>query len=342
MATAFLELLARVRERIQPPVLIALGAPRLVADLVATLALPDVACFQFDLFQAGRLRRELAELGAEAEVQTAADLWDIPRRFRSVLVPSPARGERELKRDIVEQSYHVLSDGGQLVVLSPVAKDQFYPTLIKKIFGRGALLTAGIGTAIWAARRGDKPRRRHEVIFHVRDGESSLVFRSQPGVFTYGRLDDGARALAEVMRVEPGDRILDIGCGVGAVGILAARRAGSHSTLTLVDSHCRAVRLAAENAAALGVPNVTAHAAAQLEGMPAAAFDLALANPPYYAQNAIARLFIEGAHRALASGGRFYLVTKQADVVGEMMAAVFGEPKIELRRGYAVLCATKR
>jgi 16S rRNA (guanine1207-N2)-methyltransferase len=76
--------------------------------------------------------------------------------------------------------------------------------------------------------------------------------------------------------------------------------------------------------------------------MPAAAFDLALANPPYYAQNAIARLFIEGAHRALASGGRFYLVTKQADVVGEMMAAVFGEPKIELRRGYAVLCATKR
>ena len=341
MASAFLELLARVRERIQPPVLIALGSPRSAADLVAALGPSDIGCFQFDLHQADRLRQELSERGANADVHTAADLWDVPHRYRCVLVPSPARGERELKRDVVEQAYHVLADGGHLIVLAPVPNDPSYPALIKMPFGRGALLPPGAGTVLWAARRGDKPRRRHEVVFHVRDGDASLAFRSQPGVFTYGRLDDGARALTDVMRVEPGDRILDVGCGVGAVGILAARRAGPDATLTLVDSNLRAVRLAAENATALVVPNVTAHAAARLEGLPAKAFDLAVANPPYYAQNAIARLFIDGAHRALSSGGRFYLVTKQADVVGEMVAAAFGDTSVELRRGYAVLMASK-
>ena len=40
-------------------------------------------------------------------------------------------------------------------------------------------------------------------------------------------------------------------------------------------------------------------------------YDLALANPPYYADFRIAELFVEAAHRALAPGGTLLIVTKQ-------------------------------
>src|SRR3954453_11117604 len=103
MPSAFLDLLAGVRARGKPPVLVALGAPRLAADLVTALGLPDTACYQMDLYQAERLRHELHAFGVEAAGETTADLWDLPARFNTVLYPSPPRGERELKRDVVEQ-----------------------------------------------------------------------------------------------------------------------------------------------------------------------------------------------------------------------------------------------
>jgi 16S rRNA G1207 methylase RsmC len=63
------------------------------------------------------------------------------------------------------------------------------------------------------------------------------------------------------------------------------------------------------------------------------------ANPPYYAQGAIARLFVERAKTLLRPGGRLYLVTKQADQIGPLVAEVFGTTEIVERRGYAILCA---
>jgi 16S rRNA (guanine1207-N2)-methyltransferase len=342
MRSAFLELLEPVRKRIRSPVLIAPAAPRLVADLVVTLGLAQTACFQFDLFQAERLRDELREFGADADVFTAADLWDVPRRFSTLLLPSPPRGERELKRDLVEQAYHVLDAEGRLVVLSPVPRDQFYPDLLKKTFGKVALEAVSKGTVLWSARRGDKPRRRHEMIFHVRDGDGSLEFVARPGVFGYGRMDDGSRALTEAMQVKPGDRILDLGCGLGAVGILAARRGRPEARVTFVDSNLRAVALAGHNARENGLRNFESVVAVRLEGLPQRSFDLALANPPYYAQHGVARLFVEGARHLLAPGGRLHLVTKQADVVSEIVGEYFGKPAVELHRGYAVLTAQKR
>ena len=121
-----------------------------------------------DLHQADRLRDELREFGTDAAVDVKPDLWDLPAEFNTVLCPSPPRGDRELKRDMVEQAYHVLRPRGLLVVLSPVPKDQFFPAVMKKAFGKVALETGRDGTVLWSPRGGDHPRRRHEITFQVR------------------------------------------------------------------------------------------------------------------------------------------------------------------------------
>ncbi len=334
-------LAAAVHDQLRGPLGVVLGSPRPVAELLESLP-PwegEIVCYQMDLFQAERLREVLAERGVKARVATAPDLWDLPGGFATLLYPVAEGGERLLKLDMLEQAYHVLRPQGQLVVLSPYEKDQFFPAALKKIYGRVHAPAAGGGALLWCQRQGDRPRRRHELTYRVRGaGGTSLRFLSRPGVFSYGRFDDGARALMEAVQVEPGARVVDIGCGVGTNGVIAGLRGGPGSRATFIDSNVRALALAEHNARANGLPAFDLVASAEVAGE-AAAYDVALANPPYFAQLGIAQKFIDGALRLLRPGGRLYLVTKQPQQVGQLVADAFGEVEVEFRRGYAVLCA---
>ena len=338
----FAELAGVLAARLRPPFGVVLGSPAEVTALAAALPQGDATCYQMDLHQASRLKAELGERGLPAKVETKPDLWDLPADFQTLLYPVPYGGERALKLDLLEQAFHVLRPGGTLVVLSPYETDQFFPQALKKVFGKVHVPMEGNNAVFWCQRTGDRPRRRHEVTFQVRvDEETSYRFVSRPGTFSYGRFDDGARALTETMEVNEGDRIADVGCGVGTNGILAARAAGPGTFVGFVDSNVRAVALAELNARELGVPAFQAYASSTVNGPPVGSFDVVLANPPYYAQHGIARLFIERGHDLLKPGGRFYLVTKVVDPVVDMVRDTFGEPAVAERRGYLIVSAAR-
>ncbi len=198
----FAELAGHLAGRLRPPFGIVLGSPAEVTDLAAALPAGAVVCYQMDLFQAGRLKQELAALGTEAAVHAAADLWDLPAPVQTLLYPVALGGERALKLDMVEQAYHALLPHGMFVVLSPYERDEFFPHALKKVFGK-VHSPMGTGNRVfWCQREGDRPRRRHEIVFQVRvDDTTSCRFTSRPGVFSYGKFDDGARALVEAMDV---------------------------------------------------------------------------------------------------------------------------------------------
>jgi 16S rRNA (guanine1207-N2)-methyltransferase len=194
--------------------------------------------------------------------------------------------------------------------------------------------------AFWSARDGDRPRRRHAITFHAKIGDGpSMSFESWPGTFGYGRMDNGSRAMLEVADVNEGDHILDMGCGNGTVGCLASPRAGPTGQVTFVDSNVRAIALTDLNARANGVPNYRLVTTAKLEGLAPDSFDVALANPPYYADSEVARLFISSARDLLKPGGRFYLVTKMPVQTIPEVVETFGEVESVENRGYTVLIA---
>jgi 23S rRNA (guanine1835-N2)-methyltransferase len=329
-----------VRERLRPPLAVVLGSPAEVVNLLSAADAPGAVCYQMDLYQSERLSAELAEAGIDARVVTAADLWDLPADFQTAVYMPARGGERELKIDMVEQSFHVLRPRGNLVLWSPHEGDPFFPGLLKKVFGRAHDQRDGADSVFWCRREGDRPRRRHEVTFQARiGGGEPCRFLSRPGTFSYGRLDDGARALAEVMEVRPGDRVLDVGCGCGTNGVFAAQRAGPDGAITFIDSNVRAVALAEHNARANGVAKFECVASSTVQGPADDSFDVALANPPYYAGQSVARLFVERSRALLKSGGRFYLVTKQPEQVAGFVKETFGYVEGLLRRGYTVLCS---
>src|ERR1043165_4309002 len=165
--------------------------------------------------------------------------------------------------------------------------------------------------------------------YHVRiDEQTSYSFVSRPGVFGYGFFDQGARALTETMELRDGDHVLDLGCGVGTNGILAARQVGPGGRVVFADSNVRAVALAELNAQALGVSNAQAVATHTLTEWPDASFDVVLANPPYYAQGSIIRLFAERSAALLRPDGVLFLVTKQVDQTWPIIQEHFREPEL--------------
>ncbi|HEV3446683.1 MAG TPA: methyltransferase [Gemmataceae bacterium] len=331
-----------IRKRVKPPLAIVLGSPHEVVELLGLLQVGDATCYQMDLYQAKRVREELAQERLDAKVATLADLWDLPADFQTALFPTSEGSERALKIDMAEQAFHILRPHGLFLVLSPYDKDQLFPALLKKVYGR-VHATVNEATAFWCHRDGERPRRRHEVTFRARVGAGpALLFLSRPGVFSYGRLDDGARALLETMHIGAGERILDMGCGCGTNGIFAARQAGSGGNGALVDSNVRAVALADHNARLNALETFQTVASSDMRELPAGSFDVVLANPPYYAQGSIARFFVEKAKELLGPGGRIYLVTRQADEVGPLMAEHFGRTDVVERRGYNVLAAQVR
>lgn len=335
------DLFATVSARVRPPVCIALGPPWPVANLVKATGGAEAVCYQMDLHQAGRVRDCLAEVGATAEVAVRPDLWDLEPRFETVVFPASAHADRELKIDIVEQAYHVLRPGGLLLSLSEYERDSQFAKWQKKVFGKcGETPASERGMAFWSTKTDDGKRRRHEVEFHAKlpDGPP-MEFLSRPGTFSYGRFDNGSRAMIEVAEVNEGDAILDLGCGNGAVGCLLGGKVGPAGSVTFIDSNLRAVALAELNAAANATPNPRFLAETRLEGLAARSFDVIVANPPYYAKSDITRLFVEGARNLLKKGGRYYIVTKMPTAVVPMIFETFGDCSVIENRGYSVVMA---
>ncbi|MDQ4053952.1 MAG: methyltransferase [Actinomycetota bacterium] len=104
-----------------------------------------------------------------------------------------------------------------------------------------------------------------------------LELTSGSGVFAQGRLDIGTAVLFRETAPPAGGRILDLGCGYGVIGLAIA--ATSDAVVTAVDVNERAVLLANENAAALGLSD--RFRATTPDGVAdAAAYDEIWSNPP--------------------------------------------------------------
>jgi 16S rRNA (guanine1207-N2)-methyltransferase len=156
----------------------------------------------------------------------------------------------------------------------------------------------------------EHPRSRpapHELKFLFR-GEL-LSFVLDRGIFSARGLDPGTALLIQNLGVRPADRVLDLGCGWGAVGVAAAKTArDGHVVLTEVNR--RAARLAQQNLARNRLRNAEVRVGPYFDPVRGETFDVIATNPPYrVGRPHILRLLTE-APEHLAPGGRLLLVGK--------------------------------
>jgi 16S rRNA (guanine1207-N2)-methyltransferase len=136
-----------------------------------------------------------------------------------------------------------------------------------------------------------------------------LTFVVDTGIFSSHGLDPGTALLIENLALRPTDRVLDLGCGWGAVGVAAAKSA-TEGRVVLTDVNRRATRLARENLERNRVRNAEVRAGSLYTPVRGERFDVIATNPPYHAGRELVLRILSEAPEHLLPGGRIVLVGK--------------------------------
>ena len=168
-----------------------------------------------------------------------------------------------------------------------------------------------------------------------------LALETRPELFSPEHVDRGTLAMLSCAHFQPGMHVLDLGCGCGVVGILAARICGEENII-MSDINPMAVWIAQKNAEKNGVPNVQVVVSDGFSQVDASGFDLILSNPPYQSDFSVAKAFIEKGFNRLKIGGKLLMVTKRREWYRNKIAGIFGGVHIHEIEGYFVFEADKR
>ena len=163
-------------------------------------------------------------------------------------------------------------------------------------------------------------------------------FCTDAGVFSRDGLDFGSRLLIETVHPLLHGRVLDMGCGWGAIGVLLAKLCPGVQ-ITMADINERAVALAARNARQNGAIAETLVSDGYENIAPA--FDAIVTNPPIRAGKQTVYRILDGAKTRLAPGGRLFLVIRKeqgAPSAQTHLQGVYGRVELLARKkGYWIL-----
>ena len=160
-----------------------------------------------------------------------------------------------------------------------------------------------------------------------------LEIETTEGLFSPRGADAGTLSMVSAVELESGQKLLDLGCGAGLVGIAAAKVLGEEN-VWMTDVDPAAVRCAAENAKRNGVENVHLCCGDALDAVDASGFDWILSNPPYHADFSVAKKFIEKGFNRLKLGGKLVMVVKRELWYRNKLTAIFGGVRMQEIGGY--------
>ncbi len=171
---------------------------------------------------------------------------------------------------------------------------------------------------------------------HIRAVELKLYLCS--GVFSAKKIDTGSRLLANRAIVKAAWHVLDLGCGIGVVGIAVAK-AHSNTKVLLTDVNERAVYVAKINSKLNNCSNVEIRQSNGFESIDKK-FDTILLNPPQTAGKKLCFKLIEQSKQHLKTNGLFQLVArhnKGGKSLNKFMQEVFGNSEVLAKQsGYRI------
>ena len=168
-----------------------------------------------------------------------------------------------------------------------------------------------------------------------------LTFLTDAGVFSKKMIDFGSQLLLKCLEVEKGERVLDVGCGYGPLGITLVKAYGVQATM--VDINSRALDLARKNAERNQVSATIfqSNIYEQVEGK----FDHVISNPPIRAGKQVVHEIIEKSKDFLEDDGDLTIVIQKkqgAPSAKSKMEDVFGNCEIIKKdKGYYILRSVK-
>lgn len=177
-----------------------------------------------------------------------------------------------------------------------------------------------------------------EFVINARIRGFDFKFRCAGGIFSKSRIDNATKLLAENMVVHENDAVLDLGCGYGVLGIVAAKLTSNN--VCLVDINKTATHFAGinakENAEEPNRKRILVKQGNLYGPVKDLRFDVIVCNPPMSAGRRICYRIIEEGKEHLNKNGTLQIVARHAkggSMLERKMKEIFGNVKTIAKKG---------
>jgi 16S rRNA (guanine1207-N2)-methyltransferase len=292
-----------------------------------------------DLFEANATRAEQT-LPPNVELNVSADFPET--EFDVVMIPTSQTSDAELTRDLLQTAFERLTDQGQLWTSTNQPEDHWLFEVMSRLFDKVKKYPAELGMVYQGIKTEPlKKKKNYDCEFVFRDGERLFNVISRPGVFAHRRLDPGCRQLLNAVVIQPEQRVVDLGCGIGAVSLAVVNQQPTAQVLA-IDCHARAIQCVQLNAAQNNLSNIQT-LLSTLDDLPESHDqDVVITNPPYYGRGEIGLRFLQAADKLLSPQGQIIVVTKTPNWYSEQMAQWFDDIEIFESKKYWLVTGVKR
>jgi 16S rRNA (guanine1207-N2)-methyltransferase len=231
---------------------------------------------------------------------------------------------RKLAQHWLAEAWHALRNKGHLYLaganslgIQTIIKDarMLYgsPTILDYMKGNRIVRfiknQEGIINCPWLHENGIAPGTWNEFVARTPIGAFNLF--SLPGIFSYDHIDEGTDLLLTKLGISSNERVLDLGCGYGIIGLIAAQTGSAD--VDLVDVSLLAIAATKQNLARYHINNAQAMPSDALSAVSEKHYTQIISNPPFHTGKDIdyqvAQAFIQQSWQSLESGGRLMLVT---------------------------------
>jgi 16S rRNA (guanine1207-N2)-methyltransferase len=212
----------------------------------------------------------------------------------------------------IARGWSLLAEGGTLVCSG--SNDDGAASLEKQVgkaFGLDGTLSKFHCRVFWLTRADRAPPDYWRELASLRPvGDGSWL--SQPGIFSWDRIDDGSALLATHLPADLSGHVADFGCGWGYLSREVLARSPGIAKIDLLDAEHRAIEAARAN---IADPRASFHWLDLTQEAAPATYDTVVCNPPVHAGRAaepgLGQNVIAAAARVLRPGGRFYMVANR-------------------------------
>lgn len=190
----------------------------------------------------------------------------------------------------------------------------------------------------------DTTHTREDIVFWDELRGEKFCFHSTWGLFSPTEIDEGTRLLINTMEINSSDMVLDLGCGYGPIGIVAAKLA-PQGHVHMVDKDFIAIQYAQENAELNHLKNCESYLSNGFSHIQEGrTFHKILSNLPAKVGKEMLAIFVADAKKHLKPGGKIIVVTVTGlkNSIKYLFEEEFGNwEKIAGSKNYIVASATK-
>jgi 16S rRNA (guanine1207-N2)-methyltransferase len=279
-----------------------------------------------------------------AENKKIASAEDIDQSFDKVLYAPKPYANTDIVKNNLTEAIQLLTEDSELY-LSSSKKEGLnrYKDWLKQFKGELDKINSrdGYHTYRYKKQAGIEDRKVEvERSFEAEVNGVKASFETVEGLFSPNSLDEGSRLLIEKIEADPEDKVWDVACGYGAIGIFLEKF--YNPEIYFSDNNLKAVKQTERNLQLNNIGECSLEHADCLDSFKGEKFDKIVSNPPTHQGKGVTDEIFQQSHKKLRKGGELYIVYNQNMNYEQHLEQIFSKVEIlEKKNNYAVTRATK-